>query len=117
MKKNNSIIKVTIISLILLVSLSFWGFAYFKNSSSKPTKAILQVDGETVAEYNFKDYDKPTLISLKQYGIDGEIEIKNGAVRFSDMDCKDKICIKTSWVTKVTESAVCLPNKVYLTVK
>ncbi|MEG1449036.1 MAG: NusG domain II-containing protein [Oscillospiraceae bacterium] len=32
------------------------------------------------------------------------------------MDCPDKICVNTSWISKVTQSSACLPNKAYLTV-
>lgn len=109
--------KIFIIALLLLISFVIFIFSTYKNNSQKPTKAILQVNGETVAEFKFSDYKNSEIISLEQYGLHGKIEIKEGAVRFVEMDCPDKICIKTSWITKVTESAVCLPNKAYLTVK
>ena len=109
--------KIFIITLLLLMSLGILILSTYKNNSQKPTKAFLQVNGETVAEFKFSDYKNSQTISLEQYGLHGKIEIKDGAVRFIEMDCPDKICIKTSWISKVTESAVCLPNKAYLTVK
>src|SRR5699024_6973195 len=109
--------KISIIALLLLISLGIFIFSTYKNNSQQPTKAILQVNGETVAEFKFSDYKNSEIISVEQYGLQGKIENKEGAVRFIEMECPDKICIQTSWILKVTESAVCLPNKAYLTVK
>ncbi len=45
-----------------------------------------------------------------------EIEVKDGRVRFLSSDCPDKICVNTGWLGKAGQSAVCLPNRLSVTV-
>lgn len=45
-----------------------------------------------------------------------EIEVKNGQVHFLHSDCPDKICVNTGWLDKSGQSAVCLPNRLSVTV-
>lgn len=39
-------------------------------------------------------------------------EIKNGQIRFIDVDCPDKLCENFGFLSREGELAVCLPNRV-----
>jgi hypothetical protein len=39
---------------------------------------------------------------------------KDGAIRFEESDCPDKICVKAGKLSIVGESAACLPNKIVI---
>lgn len=43
-------------------------------------------------------------------------EIRDGGICFVDADCPDKICEKAGLLTRVGETAVCLPRKTVITV-
>lgn len=39
---------------------------------------------------------------------------KDGSICFEESDCPDKICVKTGRLSKVHETAACLPNKIIM---
>lgn len=43
-------------------------------------------------------------------------EVRDGGICFVDADCPDKICEKAGLLTRVGETAVCLPRKTVITV-
>ncbi len=44
------------------------------------------------------------------------VEIRDGCVRVSESDCKNKTCVKTGKVSRVGESIVCAQNGIVITV-
>lgn len=40
------------------------------------------------------------------------LEIRDGQVRFSHSPCREKICIRSGWLSKGGDFAACLPNGV-----
>lgn len=45
-----------------------------------------------------------------------DIVIENGAVRFLDSPCRDKICVAAGELSRSGEWAACLPNRVFVSV-
>lgn len=43
-------------------------------------------------------------------------EIKDGAIRFIEADCPDKICEKAGFLSKMGETAACLPRETVLVI-
>ena len=43
-------------------------------------------------------------------------EVRDGKIRFIEADCPDKICEKAGFLSRVGETAACLPRKTVLTV-
>lgn len=60
---------------------------------------------------------KEGIIDLKDYGKNIILEVGDGKARFLESDCNDKICIKTGYIQKCGEVAVCLPNRVAIEIK
>ena len=115
MGKNKYLVLLVAILFILAVFGVVSGYDSSVRASQTPIVALLQIDGETVTQLPLKDYPKLHEIDLSEYGIDGSINIRNDGASITKMDCPDHICVDTGWISTVTESAVCLPNKVYLT--
>lgn len=46
-----------------------------------------------------------------------KFEIKDNKIRFLESDCPDKICVNTGFIGIAGQTAVCLPNKISLTIK
>jgi len=45
------------------------------------------------------------------------IKVESGRIRFAAADCPDKICVNTGWLDEPGETAVCLPNRVIVTIE
>lgn len=43
-------------------------------------------------------------------------EVKEGAIRFVDVDCPDHICEDEGFVSLEGQTAVCMPNRVALSI-
>ena len=52
--------------------------------------------------------------SFRVEGADGFdlVEIDGRRVRIAEADCPDQVCVRTGWITRAGQAAVCLPNRV-----
>jgi hypothetical protein len=103
---------IIVLAIIVIVGILSWAaYSYF--FSNKAAKAEI--------------YYKTTLIETIDLntGVDKTFSIpqnehvvfhlyKNGAIQFEESNCPDKICIKTGKLSKVGETAACLPNEIFL---
>ena len=54
----------------------------------------------------------PGVFSLREeYGVPVDFEIRDGRVRFINVECPDHICEKTGFIGTDGQAAVCMPNK------
>ena len=44
-----------------------------------------------------------------------QLEVKNHRIAFISSDCPDKVCIHNGWLSREGEQAICLPNRVSVT--
>jgi hypothetical protein len=44
------------------------------------------------------------------------LEFRSGRVRFAASPCRDQLCVREGWLSKAGESALCLPERVLVTV-
>jgi hypothetical protein len=44
------------------------------------------------------------------------VQINNNKVRVIDSTCKDHLCVKQGWISRVGETIICLPNRISLTI-
>ena len=100
------------IYLVLLVLIVLTLFLIFIPKKSG-TKARLTIKGEVIKEFDLNQSEVITE-NFSSYGADITIEIKNGAIRVLDSDCPDKICVHTGYISNITQTAVCMPNKAVL---
>lgn len=74
--------------------------------------AVVNFDGR---EFKYVlDKDQVTDIAVNGKSI--RIEIKGRTVRMVKSVCDDKICIKTGRISRVGQSIICVPAKVYITI-
>lgn len=109
MRKNDFIV----IFFILAVALTCM-FILSMNNDSK-TCVKIYVDNELVATLPLnEDFE------FDIEGINGShnlLVVENGKVYMKEADCPDKICIQTGIVTELTQTIVCLPNRVVVTIE
>lgn len=86
------------------------------------------IDGWKVDEINIRkddgtdsEIDGENNHEIEAYGVEHEKEqkedyravvlVENGRIRFEESNCPDKTCVKTGWLDKPGDSAVCLPGR------
>ena len=106
----NDIILLSIIA-ILVVVLFIIQIGFSLNKSS--TISIL-VDGSNYGEYSLEeDQVIPIMIEGKKVN---EVTISDGAAHMSYATCPDHLCMKQGKIDSMSQSIVCLPNRVIVTV-
>ena len=112
--------KWDIIIIVVLICLSFipeliFGAMMGKNYNG--TYAEVTLDGKLYKKILLSEHRGEEQIDVKtEYGYN-IIEIKDGAIRILDSDCRDRICIKSGFISKPGELLVCLPHKLMVEIK
>ena len=112
--------KWDIIVIILLICLSFipeliFGVMMGKNYNG--TYAEVTLDGKPYKKILLSEHRGEEQIDIKtEYGYN-IIEINDASIRIIDADCRDKICIKSGFISKPSEILVCLPHKLMVEIK
>ena len=97
---------------ILSLALFSWCILKFVNVDKDSVKAEIYCNNVMVKSINLtKAEDEIFSVKERPHIL---FEIKDHQIRFMDSDCPDKICIKSGFLSKNGESAVCMPNKTVL---
>lgn len=104
---------VVLVCVLLIAAVIYGGLRLFSEQSGEYVN--IEVNGESVAQLSL---DTDTVYEVK---IDGKtanvVEIKHGKASVTAADCPDKICKNHSPISKTSESIICLPNKVVISVE
>ncbi len=98
-----------IIAVICLLSAA----AYLLFPKEKGKYAVISADGKTVMRKNLSETGRFACPGIP----DMEFEISEYGIKVTESDCPDKICIKTGYIKNKGEAAVCMPNRVIVTVE
>lgn len=90
-------------------------FLLMQNKPSQNVAAHITADGETVAVIAL-DTAKDEILSFEEIP-SAQFEIQAHRIRFINADCPDKVCERTGWLSRTGESAVCLPNRIAVTIE
>ncbi|MGN0664313.1 MAG: NusG domain II-containing protein [Negativibacillus sp.] len=106
---------LVLIGAILLIAVLLGGFFLLKQKAESGI-AALSINGEIVELYDLSR-EEDRLIDLQEtYGVPVLLEIQNHAIRFRESQCPDHICENYGFISKETQTAVCMPNRVVLTI-
>lgn len=101
------IIAVCVVTIILLIP-RFVGENGATAEISVDGKIIKEIElDKTEGMYQFTTETEPSVT----------ITAEKGKICVSDADCKDKLCVKSGWLTSEGDMAVCLPAKVVVNIK
>ena len=109
MKKKDFIL----IFIVLLVIATTFGINYFVNTKSGENIEIY-VDNKLYKTYSIDDDEEIKIKSEEGYNI---VKIHDHGVEIIEASCPDKVCVNSGFITKPSESIVCLPNKVHIKIK
>ena len=101
------------IIIIVIVFLAISSMTIFMQKKSDITKAIIIEEGQVLYTINLNEVKEPYEIKIE--GKYNElIAVENGRIRFMEADCPDKVCVRTGWISKPGQAAVCLPAGVII---
>ncbi len=104
--KGDIILLVTVLAATVLCAV----FIFIPRGRGRT--AVVNFDGR---EFKYAlDRDQVTDIAMNGKNI--RIEIKDRTVRMVRSVCDDKICIRTGRISRVGQSIICAPAKVYITI-
>ncbi len=99
---------ILIVSLIVISASAVACLFIFRREGKSVS---VEIDGERVALYSLEDEGEYIL-----NGGTNILVIENGEAYISEADCPDRTCMRTGSLRHVGQSAVCLPNRVSVTV-
>jgi hypothetical protein len=108
---NSWITKGDVVVVVFALAMLTGVFATFWNSDGHGAEVIVLVEGKRWARLNLfqnQDLHSPGVLGTSH------IRVHDGQVRFIDSPCRNKLCIRTGWVSQGGENATCLPNRVSL---
>lgn len=105
--------------IICLIMLSFAPLVVFsmnqKNQTTTGTIAVIKIDGKEVDRFelneNTKHYEKTYYPGKDKYNI---IEMEGTRIRVREDNSPDQIAVRTSWISKVGQTSICLPHKLVI---
>lgn len=93
--------------VLIVVVISFCVNLIMNNKDSEYIE--IYVDNKLYKTYSIDDEDEFRINTKDGYNI---VKIHDSGVEITEASCPDKVCIKSGFISKPSESIVCLPNKV-----
>ena len=97
-----------VIILFLFVSLGSWALLLWTSGSEKNKMIEIYSDNQLVQIVSLPAQDG----YLEVTGKPVRLELRENQIRFYETDCPDKTCIRTGFISRIGETAICLPNRV-----
>ena len=112
MKRGDKFVLMLTIT-VFIASIASIAYYFFKDSSTDRLKAEVYKDGKLIDTIDLQAVDKPKKITVGD-DVYNVILVEKGRIRFEEANCKDDVCVKTGWLSKKGEMAVCIPHKTYI---
>jgi len=112
-------IKAGDVVLVLLV-LAAAGVSMFMvsraNASEKGSLAVIEVNGHEAMRIALGSGQPDRKFLIHGFTGVNTVEVKDGRLRISNADCRDKVCIGMGWIDSPGKTIVCLPHRVVIRV-
>lgn len=105
MKKNDYLL---IVGVLLLSAIFYIGSSMFKQPSEV---VVITVDGQEFGRYDLNSNQE---IEINETNI---LVIEDGLAYMKEAQCPDHLCIHQGEIDEGSESIICLPNKVIVTIE
>ena len=104
-----------ILLAVFLLAAAAWLF-WRATASSEQNLAVITLDGAEIRRIDLETEPDGVFSLQQEYGVPVSFEIKEGAIRFVNVDCPDHICEGEGFVSLEGQTAVCMPNRVALSI-
>lgn len=98
------------ILLFLGVALVLWQY----HGRQEGEQVVITVEGKVYKVLDIKE-DQEVKVETKD-GHYNLVQIKEEAVKMSEADCKNQVCVNSAQITDIGETIVCLPHQVIVKV-
>lgn len=102
---------VFLVTFILLLALA--GILLpeaFSRGANIRKVAVIRQGNKIIKEVDLDEIKGPERLEISgDYRV--VILIEKGRIRFEESNCPDKVCVKTGWLEKPGDTAVCLPGR------
>ena len=105
-----------IIIVLILLSLMPIRLLISSNNSGDLKRVIINVNGEEYESLELKENVSEIIKIEEGLGVN-EICIKEREVYMNHSNCTDKVCMRQGKISRIGESIVCLPNRVFIEIK
>lgn len=105
-----------LIIVVAVIAVLFLGWNTLRTAPGKHLTAVITHRGNVIKKMDLGNLNKPEQIDLNEAGIHQVIRAEKGRIRFLESDCPNKICVKTGWLTRPGDKAVCLPSRVVINI-
>ncbi|HAT4105574.1 NusG domain II-containing protein [Clostridium perfringens] len=105
-----------IIIVLIILSLMPIRLLISSNNSGDLKRVIISVNGEEYESLELKE-NLNKIIKIEEGLEINEIYINKGQVYMNHSNCTDKVCMRQGKISKIGESIVCLPNRVFIEIK
>ena len=93
--------------------LSIAAILFMSAESDAADYAVIYLDGEEVFRQSLNKSGKFTVARIEGM----TFEISEHGICVVSSDCPDKLCVRCGYVNRPEKSAVCMPNRVIVTVE
>lgn len=109
--------KVLIGVIILVCVLSMGAFSFFKHSNKGDhIIAVITQNNKVIERIDLDAVEKPRKITISG-DYHNYINVEPGRIRFEKSDCPNYLCVHAGWLKKYGDMAVCMPNKVIISIE
>lgn len=105
-----------IIIVLIILSLMPIRLLISSNNSGDLKRVIISVNGEEYESLELKENLNKIIKIEEGLGVN-ESCINKGQVYMNHSNCTDKVCMRQGKISKIGESIVCLPNRVFIEIK
>ena len=98
---------------VLAAILALLSFLLLRQREEGTKVEILQ-DGAVIREIDLSRIAEEESFRVEWAGGYNLVEVRPGAIRVSEADCPDRICVGMGWLTDGAAPIVCLPHRLML---
>lgn len=111
---NNRKGDILVLGLLLAAALLSWLIPHMTGNDTPGSEVVVFRDGNEIGRYSLSEDDTIAVRGTDDgYNL---ILISGAAVRVTDADCPDKLCVRQRSISKSGESIICLPHKLVITI-
>ena len=102
------------ITAVLALAALLWLFVLRQSGDS--AVASIRVDGVLLCTVDLAGSEDRVFSIEEETSLPVTFEIRDHRIRFLSSDCPDQICVKSGFLSRDGDTAICMPNRVSLTV-
>jgi len=107
--KTKLIKKADIIASVIIIAVSLTAFFFLRGGEGRV--AVVEYNGKTVKTIDLSEVKQEYTFTVNG-DLTVEITVSPDGIRFTDSECRDKLCMKFGLLSQRGDMAACVPAKV-----